>query len=373
MFGTKRFGRNISNVQREYNPGKPVMKKDVDSSSNLFNVSQTNLTVHKRKPVKKAVLPQDKSKSYFGVFNESNPIPSVDSFLDEPDVEPMCIDSDINLEPEHEDIDRFDTNDPQFVAEYINDIMEFLKEKESAVRISDNYCDKQKDIKPRQRNQLIRWMAEVYVQLKLLSETFFLSANIVDQILDNCLVSRKKLHLIGVTALFIASKYEETWAPPLNDFRICCDYAFTQQDILRMEREILNRINFNLCIPAPIHFLRRYSKAGHSDGLTHTIAKFLAEMTCQYYTMLKFLPSEIAGACVLLARQIRGGYAELWDDTLRYYSGYDIDNLRECGTTLTALLHKEFSPDRQTCGIVRKYSEKKLLGVSVMVRNALRN
>ena len=71
MFGTKRFGRNISNVQREYNPGKPVMKKDVDSSSNLFNVSQTNLTVHKRKPVKKAVLPQDKSKSYFDAMNNA--------------------------------------------------------------------------------------------------------------------------------------------------------------------------------------------------------------------------------------------------------------------------------------------------------------
>merc|ERR1712137_756571 len=269
------------------------------------------------------------------------------------------------------DIDRYDTHDPQFVSEYINEIMAFLREKELAHQISADYCDRQQEIKPRQRNQLIRWMAEVYFQLKLLSETYFLAVNIVDQVLDSCLVSKKKLHLIGVTALFVASKYEETWAPPLNDLRICCNFIFSEEEILRMEREILNRINFNLCIPAPIHFLRRYSKAGHSDGLTHTIAKFLTEMTCQSYSMLQFLPSQIAAAAVLMARQIQGGYDELWDNNLRHYSGYEAQDLVQCGQTLTMCILKEVRSNRGTCAVIRKYSGSKLSRVADMVARVL--
>lgn len=369
----KQFGRDISNVQRPAGFGKkPVAKKQrVVSKPSNYTVSQTEVSVHHREDNKPKRKEEKQAKSIFdnSTSTATNPFASEESYFSDNDVESMSID-DIQ-EIVHEDIDRYDTHDPQFVSDYITDIMEFLKEKEIAVQISSDYCSKQKDIKPRHRNQLIRWIAEVYFQLKLLAETYFLAVNIVDQVLDACLVSRKKLHLIGVTAIFIASKYEETWAPPLNDLRICCDNQFTEKDILTMEREILNRINFNLCIPAPIHFLRRYSKAGHSDGLTHTIAKFITEMTCQSYAMLKFLPSQIAAASVLMARQIRGEYDELWDSNLRHYSGYEVEDLIECGQTMTSCIYKELTSSKTQCAIVRKYSDRKLLAVANIVAQVL--
>jgi cyclin B len=47
-------------------------------------------------------------------------------------------------------------------------------------------------------------------------ETLFLTTNVMDRYLNTEIVERKNLQLVGMTALLIASKYEEIWAPEVN-------------------------------------------------------------------------------------------------------------------------------------------------------------
>jgi cyclin B len=51
-----------------------------------------------------------------------------------------------------------------------------------------------------------------------LQETLFLTIAILDRFLslDGLRVKRQKLQLVGVTAMFIASKYEEMYAPEIG-------------------------------------------------------------------------------------------------------------------------------------------------------------
>lgn len=73
-------------------------------------------------------------------------------------------------------------------------------------------------------------------------------------------VSRRKLQLVGVTAMLVACKYEEMYAPEVGDFAYITDNAFTKSQILEMEQVVLRTLNFELGRPLPLHFLRRASK-----------------------------------------------------------------------------------------------------------------
>ena len=82
-------------------------------------------------------------------------------------------------------------------------------------------------------------------------------------------MTRGKLQLMGVTAMFIASKYEEIYAPELRDFVYITDNAYTGKQIRDTERLMLSVLNHDLGKPLPLHFLRRSSKAGQVCGLLY--------------------------------------------------------------------------------------------------------
>lgn len=80
-------------------------------------------------------------------------------------------------------------------------------------------------------------------------------------------VSRRKLQLVGVTAMLVASKYEEMYAPEVGDFAYITDNAYSKAQILEMEQVILKTLKFQLGRPLPLHFLRRASKVANVSGM----------------------------------------------------------------------------------------------------------
>jgi len=70
-------------------------------------------------------------------------------------------------------------------------------------------------------------------------ETLYLTCNLIDRYLAKRNVTRKRLQLVGVTAMLIASKYEEIWAPEVRDFVYISDKAYSREDILGCEKTML--------------------------------------------------------------------------------------------------------------------------------------
>ena len=86
-------------------------------------------------------------------------------------------------------------------------------------------------------------------------------------ILQACTVDKSKLQLVGVTAMLIASKYEEMYAPEVGDFVFITDNTYTSEQIRVMERHMLKTLDYSLGTPLCLHFLRRYSRAGEVTKL----------------------------------------------------------------------------------------------------------
>lgn len=63
------------------------------------------------------------------------------------------------------------------------------------------------------RTTLIDWLLQVHARYHMLPETLWIAINLIDRFLSNRVVSLVKFQLVGVTAMFIAAKYEEIMAP----------------------------------------------------------------------------------------------------------------------------------------------------------------
>jgi len=106
--------------------------------------------------------------------------------------------------------------------------------------------ERQEDINERMRSILIDWLVEVHLKFKLVPESLYLTVNLIDRYLERQQVNRSKLQLIGVTAMLIACKYEEIYPPIVKDFVYITDNAYTKEEILTMERSILQTLDFDI-------------------------------------------------------------------------------------------------------------------------------
>jgi len=130
-----------------------------------------------------------------------------------------------------DDIDERDSDDPLCATSYVQEMYEHFRIKEVSTSVRPVYMEDQSFINERMRSILVDWLVEVHLKFKLVPETLYLTINIIDRYLSKTEVSRPKLQLVGVTALLIASKYEEIYPPELRDLVYICDRAYSKMEV----------------------------------------------------------------------------------------------------------------------------------------------
>eukprot|EP01128_Nolandella_sp_AFSM9_P002789 TRINITY_DN1317_c1_g1_i1.p1 TRINITY_DN1317_c1_g1~~TRINITY_DN1317_c1_g1_i1.p1 ORF type:complete len:369 (+),score=72.74 TRINITY_DN1317_c1_g1_i1:950-2056(+) len=265
--------------------------------------------------------------------------------------------------PPHEDIDLYDWDEPQACTEYVAEIYDYMRSIELNYMVSPDYMKNQVDVNEKMRAILCDWLVEVHRMFKLLPETLFLSINLIDRYLEQKSVARDKLQLLGVTAMLTASKFEEIYAPECNDFVYISDGAYTKDQILAMEADLLNTLQFNLNAPSPLHYLRRFSKAASSDYHTHQLCKYLIELSIIDMKLLKYPASSLAAASVYIGRKMTNKHV-VWTPTLAYYTKLDAETVQAVATDLNNLLKKAQKSSLKA--IKKKYSTEKFGEVALM-------
>ena len=130
---------------------------------------------------------------------------------------------------------------------------------------SPNYMNRQNDVNEKMRGILVDWIIEVHLKFKFLPETLFLTVGLIDRYLEKTQIMRTKLQLVAVSAMLIASKYEEIYAPEVRDFVFITDNAYTREEILSMEMSILTTLQFNITSPSAFRFLERFRQVAKLD------------------------------------------------------------------------------------------------------------
>ncbi|KAK9932427.1 hypothetical protein M0R45_019665 [Rubus argutus] len=167
---------------------------------------------------------------------------------------------------------------------------------------------------------LLDWLIEVHRKFELMPETFYLTVNIIDRFLSRRMVTRRELQLVGISSMVIASKYEEVWAPQVNDFVCLSDYAYTGDQICLMEKAILEKLEWYLTVPTPYVFFARCIKASIS-------------------------PDD----------EMKNMKKPFWTETLKHHTGYSEEQLRECAKALVGFHLK--AAESNLKAVYRKYSK----------------
>lgn len=254
---------------------------------------------------------------------------------------------------EADDIDARDVNNPLMVTEYVTEIYQHLRSKELQMSVNPTYMERQPHINEKMRAILIDWLIEVHQKFRCVPETLFLTVNLIDRFLELETVERSKLQLLGVTALLVASKYEEIYPPELRDLVYITDKAYSQQEILTMEETVLKALEFKVTIASTHCFLVRYLKAAHADRKLVWLACFILERTLQEYHMLKYLPSTVASSAIYLAR--KNLHRSPWSPTLVKYTQNTESSLRACLQEISQIL----SSKSNLTAVKKKYSSQK--------------
>ncbi|KAF7003002.1 hypothetical protein CFC21_018392 [Triticum aestivum] len=290
-----------------------------------------------------------------GVDPQDEPIP------DDTDEEIESAEDDTDMDEEEQedivddvslmDIDSVDSGNPLAATEYVEEIYRFYRENEKMSCVRPDYMSSQEDINEKMRAILIDWLIEVHYKFELMDETLFLTVNIIDRYLEKQVVPRKKLQLVGVTAMLLACKYEEVSVPVVEDLVLISDRAYTKGQILEMEKSVLNTLEYNMSVPTPYVFMRRFLKAADSDK--QLVSFFMLELCLVEYQMLKYCPSLLAAAAVYTA-QCAINRCWQWTKICETHSRYTRDQLIECSKMMVQF-HQKAAGGKLT-GVHRKYS-----------------
>uniref|UniRef100_A0A803P3G9 B-like cyclin n=1 Tax=Cannabis sativa TaxID=3483 RepID=A0A803P3G9_CANSA len=251
------------------------------------------------------------------------------------------------------------------VADYVDDIYQYYWVIEAQNPPPANYMSIQIEITPHMRAVLINWLIEVHLKFDLMQETLYLTITLLDRYLSQVAIKKNEMQLVGLTALLLASKYEDSWQwiPRVKDLLSISAESYTREQMLGMEKLILKKLKFRLNTPTPYVFMLRFLKAAQSDAKLEHLAFYLIELCLVEYEALMFKPSLLCASAIYVARCTLK-MAPHWTPLLCQHAHYEVSQLRECSEML--LQFQKAARLGQLQVIYEKYTRPERSGVAAL-------
>ena len=294
------INKNEKEKEKEKKEKKKLKNKN-KSQRNIFGqhniISINDDIVMKDENINPNIITKENSFNINNSINNNNNNKGLHKTIDSKSISEKKVNEKINV---------------QNVDEYFNDICRELFKNEEKYLVNPNYMSNQSDINFRMRAILIDWLIDVHLKYKLVPQTMYIAVNLIDRYLSKNDTNRNKLQLVGVTAMFIACKYEEIYPPELKDFVYITDGAYVKSDVLHMEYKMLKSLDFNVTFPTQWSIFEIYKKKLNLNEKTFKLAWFLMELCLINSKSLKFKMSVLAASAILIATKTLGIYKSNW-------------------------------------------------------------
>jgi cyclin E len=133
---------------------------------------------------------------------------------------------------------------------------ELLEHDDHQLRVTRSTLMKHTHITPYHRSVVLEWLSEVTESYKLRKDTYYLAVNYFDRYLSlSGTMSPEKLQLLGTTALFTASKFEEIYPPKSEVFAYVTDGLCELPDVISFEIVLVHRLAWKLGPATPLTWL----------------------------------------------------------------------------------------------------------------------
>lgn len=108
---------------------------------------------------------------------------------------------------------------------------------------------------------MVDWMIEVLTNFKCDDQTFFLAVSLMDRYFKRCgrVLQINDLHGIGVTAMFVASKFEDIFPIKMRTvYEKIAHKKISVEAIKKIELDLMLAIEYRVHAPTPLDFLKQY-------------------------------------------------------------------------------------------------------------------
>ncbi|XP_031695804.1 cyclin-J isoform X2 [Anarhichas minor] len=183
-----------------------------------------------------------------------------------------------------------------------------------------------------------------------------LGVYLLDLFMDRYDVTVQQLHMVSLSCLLLASKFEEREdrVPKLETLNsLGCmssmNLVLTKQGLLHMELLLLESFQWNLYLPTAAHFIEYYLSIAVHEGDLHDgwpmtclektklymakYADYFLEVSLQDHMFLCFAPSLVSAACVVTSRLVLH-LSPTWPPRLQHLTSYTWENLVPCAEKL---------------------------------------
>ncbi|ANB15550.1 cyclin CLN3 [Sugiyamaella lignohabitans] len=199
--------------------------------------------------------------------------------------------------------------------EYKDDILRHMSCMQRTTWCDPNMIDLQPELEWHMRPYLLDFLVESHFGLELSAQTLFLAVNIIDRYSSKRIIYKRHYQLVGCTALWIASKYQDKKdrVPTLQELKMLCCGAYESHMFVQMESHILSTLEWTIGHPTCDLYIdiniddiinQGYKYSSQDVEIIRNLALFACELAMFHKSLLVYSSATIATAAVALAHWI---------------------------------------------------------------------